>query len=277
MYSTKAKFGVCYSIFLLLLFGAHAQDNLMVFPKRLVFQGGKDRVRNINIVNNGTGVSSYKISFIELKMTPAGELVPIDGDHGETWMATPYFRVYPRSVTLNPGESQVVKVQLLNARTLSEGEYRSHLYFRNTSVPKADMGEASEKNTGDHISVKLNYVFGISIPTIIRTGRPNIKVDIKNVKMERAQGQPPVLSMDIERFGNISSYGNVVLEHIAPSGKVSVIHVQKGLAVYTPLHSRHVTFPLDEPGRANLGKGQLKVTYEAAGNKVVYASAVLDL
>ena len=111
-----------------------AQGDLLVFPKRLVFDGTK-KSQSVNLSNNGSDTARYTISFIQIRMKEDGGFENITQPDPNQYFADPYLRIFPRSVVLGPGESQVIKVQLQKTEQMAPGEYRSHLYFR--AIPNA--------------------------------------------------------------------------------------------------------------------------------------------
>src|SRR5258706_364758 len=140
-----------------------AQGNLLLMPRRVVFEGSK-RYEELNLANTGVDTARYVISLMHVRMKEDGGFEEIlKPDSGENF-ADRFIRFFPHTVTLGPAESQVVKIQLTNINELTPGEYRSHIYFR--AIPqKAPLGE--DKAVADSaISIHLTPIFGISIPVI---------------------------------------------------------------------------------------------------------------
>jgi P pilus assembly chaperone PapD len=153
---------------------ASAQGNLLITPRRAVFEGSK-RSLDINLANTGKDTATYAISVVQIRMTNDGGFETITQPDPGQLFADKYIRFFPRSVTLAPNETQVVKVQLSGTTQLAAGEYRSHFYFR--AVPKVrPLGEEEKPKDTTTISVRLTPVFGITIPVIIRIGESTAKV-----------------------------------------------------------------------------------------------------
>ena len=99
-------------IMLIFSTGLIAQGNLMVFPKRVVFEGLK-RSQELNLANTGTDTARYVISFVNYRMKGNGEFEEItQPDSGQNF-ADKYIRFFPRSVVLPPNEAQIVRYKLL--------------------------------------------------------------------------------------------------------------------------------------------------------------------
>ncbi|HSP12960.1 MAG TPA: hypothetical protein VLO29_10585 [Salegentibacter sp.] len=273
----SGKFFFILSIFLLLSLQNYAQGDLLIYPKRLSFEGTQNRVQIVNLNNKGKDSTTYKISFIENRMNEDGKFEIIETPDPGQLFASPYLRFYPRNITLAPNETQVIKVQLVKTGELEPGEYRSHLYFQPVLKPKAlDKNEPASNSEG--ISLLIEPVYGISIASIIRIGEPKAEVNLTNLAFEKFNGEIPIISLDFQRKGNASVYGDIKVYHISANGKKTSVGDSKGFAVYTPGNLRKARLKLREIDEVNYEQGKLVVTYTSQGpKKDVYAEAVLQL
>ena len=255
----------------------HAQGNLLITPRRAVFEGNQ-RTIDLNLANTGTDTATYAISIVQIRMTEEGAFETItEPDPGQRF-ADRYIRYFPRSVTLGPKEAQVVKVQLTGGREMEPGEYRSHFYFR--AVPNATpLGEVNPARDTSGISVVLTPVFGITIPVIIRVGQPNTNVTITDLSLDMSGGAMPVLNMVLRRTGNMSVYGDLAIDHISPQGTTTRVGIANGLAVYTPNALRRFRMNLNPIPGVDFTTGRLRVTYSAPSDMrpQQYAEAELTI
>ncbi len=249
-----------------------AQGDLMVMPKRLVFDGSQ-RSQEVNLANTGKDTAVYAISFINYKMTESGSFEQIETPEEGQRFATDFLRYFPRRVTLAPNEAQTVRVQLTRTGNLEEGEYRSHMYFRAVEKQTA-LGEG-EKKKSEGISIQIKTVFGISIPVIIRHGESNTIIALGESKL-KLQGDKPILSIGINRSGNMSVYGDLSVDHISPSGKSKQIGFVKGISVYTPNSERYFSMELNPEG-IDLTTGKLKITYNSSATGELFSSTEIKL
>jgi P pilus assembly chaperone PapD len=250
------------SFFILLLSSlfskAIAQGNLLVTPKRIVFEGAK-RSEELNLANVGNDSATYMISFIQIRMKADGSVETITEPDSAQNFADKYLRVFPRRVTLAPNEAQTVKVQVTKSNELTPGEYRSHLYFR--AVPNEKPLGEKEVTKDSSISVKLVPIFGISLPVIIRQGEADAKVNFTNASFRMENDSTPLVKLTFNRSGNTSVYGDVVVNHISANGKVTQVGMVKGLAVYTPNNIRNVQLALTKKQGINYHTGKLHIIY----------------
>jgi P pilus assembly chaperone PapD len=263
------------SILTLLLFiqaSSFAQGDLMIMPKRLVFDGS-ERSQEVNLINTGVDSATYAISFIQYKMKENGGFEQITEPEEGQKFADNFLRYYPRRVSLGPNEAQTVKVQLSRVGDLENGEYRSHLYFRAVEKQTA-LEETNSEKEKNNISINIKTVFGISIPVIIRNGTSDTEVSVDNISINTTDKS--ILTLDINRKGNMSTYGNLTVNHIIDGKKPVNIGLVKGIAVYTPNNLRHFTIELQNTEEVDLNNGVLEIIYKTDKGET-YAKTHFDL
>jgi len=270
---------IALSVLGLLFFfsGVKSQGNLIIIPRRVVFEGSK-RTQELNLANTGKDTAKYLISIIQYRMNDDGTFENIiQPDSGQNF-ADKNFRFFPRSVVLAPNEAQTVKVQIINASDLKPGEYRSHLYFR--SVPNDKLlGATDTANNTKTISVHLTPIFGMAIPVIIRTGVSTSNIVLNLPSLEIKENQAPKLKLAFNRSGNTSVYGDIKVDYISQQGQVTQVALAKGFAIYAPNGGRHFCMTLDNTKDLNYHKGKLHVTYTTPSDtksvKIAEAELVL--
>lgn len=249
-------------LFLSLLFSSNSfcQGNLLITPKRVIFEGSK-RIEEINLANIGKDTATYMISFLQFKMNDDGKFEQTNEDDSNQNYANKNLRFFPRKVTLGPNEAQSVKIQVIKKNELPTGEYRSHLFFRAVKNPKP-LGEEDESVRKDSvISIHITPLFGISIPIIIRSGETYSKINIANSSFKMEKDSLPILKMTFNRTGNISSYGDITVDYISTEGKVTNVGLIKGLAVYTPNIKRNISLILNKMPGIEFKSGKLHIVY----------------
>ncbi len=255
------SFVIFLSFLFLLPSKISGQGNLLITPRRVVFDGSTRSI-DLNLEYTGRDSATYAISLVQIRMTEDGGFETItEPDPGQRF-ADKFIRFFPRSVTLGPNEAQVVKVQVTRRSQLEEGEYRSHFYFRAEKAP-SPLGEEDPAKETNTISVKLTPVFGITIPVIIRIGKPEAIVTLEDLKFGVDDENNPVLDISFKRSGEKSIYGNLVVEHISPAGVSNRVAIVNGIAVYTPNNLRKFRLKLLKSGEIDYSSGKLKLLYTA--------------
>ena len=257
---------------------AVAQGNLLITPRRVVFEGNK-RSFDLSLTNTGSDTSTYQISLIQIRMKEDGGFEQITEPDPGQMFADKYLRFFPRQVTLGKNETQVVKINLIRSGDLVDGEYRSHIYFR--SVPKATPLGEQEKISVDTnaVSVKLTPIFGITIPAIIRIGESNTRVSFSGLALSLPSDTIPLFEFVFNRSGNMSVYGDIAVDHISAQGKITRVGIANGVAVYTPNTIRRFQMVLNNKLGVDYSYGTLRVIYSAPSDvkPLRYAEAELPL
>lgn len=268
------------NIFLFFIFfstslDAFGQGDLLVYPTKLIFAGTQERVKIVKFKNKGRDSATYKLSYIENRMTETGKLEIIETPDEGQLIASPYLRFYPRSITLAPGESQTVKIQLSRTNNLESGEYRSHLYIR--AEEKAEpLEEKNPLEKPQTISIQLKPIYGISIPNIIRIGDVQVAAELKDISVIYDK-DIPVLSMKVMRNGNHSLNGVLEVAYISSQGiKTSV--GKKAVIIYSSIGLQKIAMNLKTPEGVKFNSGKLLITFtNSEGKKELLASESLDL
>jgi P pilus assembly chaperone PapD len=243
-------------------FDGQSQGNLLLFPRRVVFEGSR-KSQEISLTNTGQDTSKYVVSIVQMRMKPDGSFEQINAPDSGQYFADKYLRFFPRTVTLGPNESQVVKVQLNKTEGLKPGEYRSHIYFR--AIPSTKPLGEEEKKAIDTttVSVSLTPIFGITIPVIIRVGEATGKVNLSDISFVMVNDTTPKLTFNFNRSGNTSIFGNLEVTYVSPQGKVTKVGTVKGIAIYTPNVLRKFQYVLERPQGVDYHKGKLHILYSA--------------
>jgi len=249
------------SMVLLPLF-VKAQGDLLVTPRRVVFEGNK-QIEEITLANTGQDTAFYSISFLQYHMTEDGSFEEITEPKPGQKFAGPMLRYFPRSIELAPGESQVMRMQLRRLPNMEEGEYRSHLYFR--AVPdERPLGEEDMPTDTTAIGIRLTPIFGISIPVIVRIGDLSASLSISGLALEKTEDNRLVLNTQLNREGNKSVYGDLTVDYVLPGEEPVNVGLVRGIAVYTPNSLRRFSMSLNVPKGVDFSKGKLVVRFSSS-------------
>ncbi|MGZ8319302.1 MAG: fimbrial biogenesis chaperone, partial [Telluria sp.] len=194
---------------LLALFSQAAHAELMLHPTRLVFDKS-DRAAQVELINNSKEAATYRITLVNRRMTEDGQFEAVAEPVAGELFSEPMLRYSPRQVTLQPGTAQTVRLMLRKPATLADGEYRSHLHFEKLPDARGNTSIEAQGKAGADIGVQLNALVGASMPVIVRHGATSATVALSNLALQRAEtGRAPVLSLQFDRTGNSSVYGDL--------------------------------------------------------------------
>jgi hypothetical protein len=232
-----------------------AQGDLLIAPTRLVLDG--QRGGEVILSNIGNEEATYRVTLELRRMTPEGELVPVEqaeASPAET-AALEMIRYAPRRVTLPPDEPQAIRISARPAPELPDGEYRVHLSF--AAIPKvqpmtpADPAEVPE----GAFAINLVPIYGITMPIIVRKGRLEVQTALANPRLEQS-ADGPAFSVDIARQGSASVYGDLLVYRQGGGGEP--LFMARGIGVYPEIRSRHTRFVLS-PEQAAAMRGPVRV------------------
>jgi len=278
---TPLRYFIFFSVLLTGLFNSsnvNAQGDLFINPKRIIFEGEK-RSQEISLANIGNDTASYMVSFVQIRLKEDGNFEQIEQPDSGQHFADKNLRIFPRTITLAPKETQTIKVQLYQKEKLQAGEYRSHLYFRGVS-PENPSAKKQQTEDTKNVSVKITPVFGITIPVIIRTGENTTTASITNLTLGKSENQADILKLTINRKGNMSLYGDITVNYISTAGKTTRAGYIKGISVYTPNQLRYINLTLDPKTGLNFHSGKLNISYttenDGKSEKIATAELILN-
>jgi hypothetical protein len=228
---------------------------VLVTPVRLVLDDDA-RSAELTLVNRGSKREVVRVSFGHFAMDPAGSMSEVPADDPGTRWADELLRFSPHQVTLDPGQPQLVRLQIRRRPDLDPGEYRSHLVFQ--VVSSGD--DATDVGAPAHgTAVRLRPRFGVSIPIFVRMRSRGVEVAIDDVHLVPATADAPEsLHVELRREGDRSVYGDLRVERQRGSAPAETVTEIRGVAVYAPNSSRSFDLALPEGFVAH---GDLVVRY----------------
>ena len=225
--------------------------DLLVAPTRVVLNGGKGAEIILN--NIGEEPATYRISVEFRRMTKDGSLIDVDQPTAEDKRAQDMIVYAPRRVTLAPHQPQSIRISARPPQGLPDGEYRVHMLFR--AIPPATP-VTNKDAPAQGLRFALTPVYGVTIPVIVRLGNLQVKAGIANVHLDQKDGKPAV-ALDLSRSGSRSTFGEV---RVLKPGVKDPIAIQRAVAVYTEVDTRHMVLPLNDTFKG-VASGPVTVQY----------------
>jgi P pilus assembly chaperone PapD len=246
--------------------GAPVAANINITPKRVTFDPSR-RNATVFVINQGAAPITVDITMVDRVMGTDGQIVSVaDAEKkpalqdslAQLHSAKDMLQVSPRRVALQPGRGQTVRIRLANlpAGPLA-AEYRTHLTV--TNVPARDAGvtaEAAAADNSQQLSFKINAVYGVSIPAIVRTAPAQPQAQLINLHLETIEiperpnlppKKVPALALDVVRQGSSSLYGAFEVRSQRQKRGEPALGVARGVGVYPEIGHRTVLIPLTRP------------------------------
>lgn len=262
------------------LSSAHAQ--LLLSPTRVVFEGNS-RSMQIDVVNTTNQAATYRLIMVNRRMNQFGEFLPVETPLPDERFVDSMVRFSPRQLTVEPGGNRVIRMSLRKPQNLAPGEYRSHLLIERVldASLSSSIESAASSSTPTGLEIRLTPLVGALIPIIVREGAISAELAITSMQFQPGSADsPPLMSLSLQRGGNRSVYGDLVVSHLEPGGNspVQVARIN-GLAVYFPNTERIVRVALAPPEDLDLRSGRLRAVFqlrpEEGGSVLAEASLAL--
>ena len=226
--------------------------DLLVAPTRVILDGRKGTEIVLN--NLGEEPATYRISVEFRRMMPDGNLEDVAEPNEREKAAADMIVYAPRRVTLAPNQPQSIRLAARPPQGLPDGEYRVHLLFR--AIPPARPVTPASAEKVEGLQFKLIPVYGVTIPVIVRLGNLDARAGIANVTLGDKDGKRAV-ELDLSRSGSRSTFGEV---RVLKPGVKDPIAVQRAVAVYTEVDTRHMSVPISESYKGEVA-GSVTVQY----------------
>ena len=187
---------------------ASASSLLFISPHRAVISSG-ERATEVTVANQSDYKRRYEITLIDSVMTETGATKRVDTFE---YSAKRMLRYVPRSVELAPGERQVVRVMVRRPRDLADGDYHTHMLFREQQVEQP----AQEAEGDNKFSFEVGARYGVAIPIIVQSGTVESDVSFGDVA---AQAEPKALQVEFKRSGNAEANGYLRVFKVTEAGE----------------------------------------------------------
>ena len=129
-------------------------DGLLIAPTKIDL-GNRFRSGVVTIKNQASKPTTYRLKMVG----------PLDSDPGGD--ASTWVRFSPRRVTLNPGETQTVRIFARRPSDLKKGKYTARLMVQAIPPVKPKSPEGGMQVDDDRVSLDLTIVYGVTIPILI--------------------------------------------------------------------------------------------------------------
>ncbi|MDP9349871.1 MAG: hypothetical protein M3P24_12145, partial [Gemmatimonadota bacterium] len=215
---------------LLSLAGATRAAAVTVTPNALYIDH-RTRSGTLTLYNRGDLPEEIDIGFaygVPQSDAEGNISVPlVEGEAQNPRSAAPWLRVFPRRLTLQPGQRQVIRILVQPPAEIADGEYWARVLIRS----RGGQPPIEERRGG--ITVQLNMETVLVTAVNYRKGAVQTGVQVKG-GTARNDSEGAKLVLDLDRQGNAAYLGRVVAQLVAPGGAV-LVETAEPVAVYGPL------------------------------------------
>lgn len=214
-----------------------AKANLAISSFYVLFDANSPkRMETVRVTNNSNTQKVYRIKLVNYKQNADGSYDEISQPLSGNPFAESYIAYSPHETTLEPGQTQTIRLVRKPMAAASDGEYVSHLLVR--ELPEKTV-YTKQDTTGD-LRINIKALYGVSIPLIIDKGNLHSSATISTTSIHEKDGKP-YASVTIKRKGNRSFWGNLIIK----KGKKEIGRVN-GFKIFMTTPERRIQIPLSE-------------------------------
>ncbi len=230
----------------LLVFCSHQimAISLQVAPHRFVFRIDQSNTQEAVVTN---------ISNSPLKINVYCEIVP---EQAEEEYLGEWVIVYPRLLSINPGEQKVLRFSCRPPKGLKDGEYRALLFFEEIYNKKD-----GEESTED-FALDFQLLTKLGVNLYGQVGRIIHKGEFKNVNFDYSDNQLKVTG-DLENLGNAHLLTDVTVTILDSNQQV----VREEVISSFPTH-RHLTEVFEYTTDLEKGNYTIKIVFVQEDTKI---------
>ena len=208
----------CFLLTGSLAFAGMESSVLFVAPHRVVIKSD-EKVEVVNVANKSDKTHRYDLTLIDQVMNDQGQTLRQDTFE---YSVKRMVRFVPKRFTLKPGERQVVRIMVKRPADLADGDYHSHLLFREVPLSvedKKDLKDEREDSGEKKATFEIRALYGIAVPIIVQQGKLESDIALNDVKIVPASDKAPQsVSIDLTRSGNAEAAVQVAVKYVKPTG-----------------------------------------------------------
>jgi hypothetical protein len=198
---------------------------LFVAPHRLIIQAG-EKAETVTVSNKSKEARRYDLLFIDQVMDDKGVT-----QRKDTFPYTVQKMVHfqPKRFTLKPDETQTVRVVVDRPAGLADGDYHSHLLFREVPLGEKDKQQLPPQTADKKaVTFEIRTLYGIAVPVIVEQGRIASDIAMGDATLGRnAESKMKQVTVTFKRTGNAEAAAKLSIDYVAPGRKpVSAIEPQ---------------------------------------------------
>ena len=212
-YTLSAIFilGLCFSADVI------AQDLgsiLYVSPSRVIISPDQ-KIQTLTVSNRSGIERRYDISVVDQIMNEQGITSRVDTFD---YSAKRMLRFVPKRFSLKPNERQIIRVMVRRPDALPDGDYHSHMLFREIPTQNKSPEDVEQQTPGSAAATfEIKTLYGLAVPVVVQNGVVQSDMVLADAKiLKNADG--PVLAIAMQRSGNAEASRYVTADKILSDG-----------------------------------------------------------
>lgn len=234
---------------------AQSEGSILFVAPHRVDIGPEERVSVLNVANKSNIKRRYYIQMIDQVMDENGSTRRVEDDF--EYSAQKMLRFTPKRFTLDPGQRQIVRIQVRRPKDLGDGDYHSHLLFR--EVPLKTEDRSGVQASAGKASFEIKALYGVAVPVVLKNGDVNSTMSINSVGIQKNEQGLPVLALQLQRTGNAEASALLKVVH-RKNGQDTDIITPQWMRMYREVENVSRVLPLSVEDGYALSGGSLIAT-----------------
>lgn len=242
---------------------------LFVAPHRVIMDPS-EKVEVINVANKSEQTHRYDLTLIDQVMNERGMTMRQDSFD---YSAKRMIRFVPKRFTLKPGERQVVRVMVKRPEGLADGDYHSHLLFREVPLSVQDKQALKDERAAQEkeksVTFEIRALYGVAVPIIVQQGKVESGMSMGDARFVPGDDKSQAaLEVDFERTGNAEAAGQVTINLIKDGADPVELVSPMWVRIYREVSkvTRKITLK-DLPAGTSLSGGKIVLTLTLGDEK----------
>lgn len=212
-----------FSLIVFLVFLSSAEANITVYPTAAHFDQSKS-MATLSVKNSSKVFMSYKIEAVYFVPGADGKMSMAPAGSDQERSIVKLMRFSPKSVSLKPGEEQVVRIMVKASKKLEPGDYRAHVRFSQEDAMTNNL-VMPKKKTGMQLDAKI----AVSIPALLRIEPTPKQITLEDFKIYQTP-EGPRFKVNLKKQNNhYYPYGEFRLKAYDKDGKEFDLGLVKGI------------------------------------------------
>lgn len=253
-----------------------AQNSTILFvaPHRIVITP-EQKIQVISVSNKSDDARRYAVSKVDQVMNDKGLTQQMETFE---FSAKRMIRVVPSRFTLEPGERQTIRVMARRAKDLSDGDYHSHILFKEVPLTGKDKEEIAKEaeetkkitpNEKGGVSFEIKALYGVAVPIIVQQGQLTSRIEMASARvLSPEDGHQYVLDLHFKRSGNAEAAGFLSVEYVSGEQRTDLMPKQ-WIRMYREVDDITRNMTLSFPDGQDYQQGKIEVIFDRGYSDII--------
>ena len=235
---------------------AQSEGSILFISPHRVDIPPNGRIEELNVANKSDVPRRYDLQIINQVMTENGTTERRDSFE---YSAEKMLQFTPKRFTLAPGDRQVIRVMVRRPKDLADGDYHSHLLFREVPLRTQERDKGKDAG-GQKASFEIQALYGVAVPVVIKHGNVTSSMEIISTALVKDERGRPGLAVEFSRSGNAEAAALLSVVHRRPGQEDVPVVTEQWVRIYREVDKIRRVIGFTMPDGHKLSGGTLALT-----------------